>query len=187
MRWPTARKRSRRPCRPSTNHTRIYTGRSVASGVVQIVNFGENIHDHLFSPRYFERYMIPWFEKRCGRLRQAGIYSHVHIDGYFRTLLRYLKDLPFDGLEALTPQPQGDVTLEEIKEHIGDKILLDGIPAVYFLPDFSPDTLMRCVERVAELFHPRLVLGVSDEVPEGAEPVEAIEKIRMVSDWCLGH
>ena len=156
----------------------------IAAGCVRIVNFGENIHDHLLSPRYFERYLIPWWEKRSTQLRQAGIYTHVHIDGYFRSLLKYLRHLPFDGLEALTPQPQGDVTLEEIKEHIGDKVLLDGIAAVLFLPHYSVDELMAAVEQAIRLFHPRLVLGVSDEVPEGAPAESAIEKIRMVAEYC---
>lgn len=159
----------------------------VAAGIVKIANFGENIHDQLISPRYFEQYLIPWYEKRSGQLRKAGIYTHNHIDGYFRSLLKYLKDLPFDGLEALTPLPQGDVSLEEMKEHIGDKILLDGIPAVFFLTTYSCEQVMETVERIVELFHPRLVLGASDEVPQGADAEGAIKKLQMVSKWCLAY
>lgn len=158
----------------------------IASGVVKIVNFGENIHEQLLSPRYFERYLIPFYEVRANQLRRAGIQTHVHVDGYFRSLLKYLKHLPFDGYEALTPLPQGDVSLEEIKEHIGDKVLLDGIPAILFLPTYPREELMRTVEQIVALFHPRLVLGVSDEVPQGAGE-EAIERVRMVSEWCRKH
>jgi hypothetical protein len=159
----------------------------IGSGRVRIVNFGENIHDHLFSPRYFERYLVPFFEKRSGQLRGAGIFTHVHIDGYFHSLLPYLKDLPFDGYEALTPLPQGDVLLGEVREHIGDKVLLDGIPAVMFLPTYSREVLMQTVEQLVALFHPRLVLGVSDEVPEAAPAAEAAQRLGMISDWCLTH
>ena len=149
---------------------------------VQIVNFGENLHDSLFSPAWFERYLLPWYAKRAGQFARAGIFTHIHLDGYFHSLLPYLKDLPFDGLEALTPEPQGDVTLEEMAEHLGDKILLDGIPAVLFMPSYSLDELMSTVERIVALFHPRLVLGISDEVPEGAGP-EAIERVKLVAAW----
>ncbi|GIV19210.1 MAG: hypothetical protein KatS3mg023_0961 [Armatimonadota bacterium] len=158
----------------------------IASGMVRIVNFGENIHDSLLSPRYFECYLVPFWEKRAGQLRKAGIFTHVHIDGYFRSLLPYLKDLPFDGLEALTPLPQGDVTPEEIKEHIGDKVLLDGIPAILFLPPFTREQVMEMVEKLVKLFHPRLVLGISDELPEGGGE-EPIERVRMIAEWCLHH
>lgn len=154
-----------------------------ASGLVKIVNFGENIHDHLLSPSYWQRYLLPFWHKRAGQLRCAGIYSHMHLDGYFRSLLPTLQELPFDGIEALTPSPQGDVELETIAEHIGDKILLDGIPAVYFIPSFSREELMEAAERVVALFSPRLVLGISDELPEGADQ-EGIERVRLVANWC---
>jgi hypothetical protein len=156
------------------------------SGQLQILNFGENIAMAYLSQRYFERYLIPWYEARCAQLRAAGIYTHVHIDGYFRGLLPYLAELPFDGLEALTPKPQGDVTLEEIKEHIGDKVLLDGIPAVLFLEHYPREALQACVEQVVELFHPRLVLGISDELPEGGG-AESFERMRWVAEWCRAH
>ena len=154
-----------------------------SAGVVKIINLGENLHEALFSHRYFEKYYLPWYAKRMGQLRQAGIFSHLHLDGYFHSLLKYLKDLPFDGLEALTPVPQGDVTLEEMKEAIGDKVLLDGIPAVLFMDTYTRDELMETTEKVIRLFAPRLVLGVSDEVPEGTGQ-EAMERVRLVAEVC---
>lgn len=154
-----------------------------SDGAVQIVNFGENIHEQLLSPSWWHEFLLPFYNKRCAQLKAGGKFTHIHIDGYFHTLLPTLKDLPFDGIEALTPKPQGDITLEEIREHLGDKVLLDGIPAVYFLETYSRDELLACAERLIELFHPRLVLGVSDEVPEGA-PEEAVERVRLVADLC---
>jgi hypothetical protein len=156
---------------------------TIACDRVTIVNFGENIHDQLLSPKYFEKYLLPFYEKRANQLKKAGIFTHIHIDGHFRSLLNYLRDLPFDGLEALTPLPQGDVSLEEMKEHIGDKVLLDVVPAVLFTPTYSADELMETVERIVELFYPRLILGASDEVPQGAGE-EAIKRVRMISEWC---
>jgi hypothetical protein len=153
---------------------------------LRIVNFGENIHDQLISPRYWERYYLPFYHKRCGQLRGAGIYSHIHMDGFFHSLLPYLSELPFDGIEALTPAPQGDVTLEEMAEHMGNKVLLDGIPAVLFMPQYTEDELMQMVEQLVALFHPRLVLGISDELPEGTGP-EALERVRQVARWACSH
>jgi len=158
----------------------------IGSRLLQILNFGENIAMAYLSRRYFEQYVLPWYHKRSGQLRNAGIYTHIHIDGYFRGLLPYLADLPFDGLEALTPKPQGDVTLEEMAEHMGDKVLLDGIPAVLFLDHYSREALQACVEQIAALFHPRLVLGISDELPE-AGGNETFERLQWVAEWCQTH
>jgi hypothetical protein len=154
-----------------------------SSGLLEILNFGENVAMAYLSPRYFEQYVIPWYEKRSGQLRDAGIFTHIHIDGYFRPLLPYLAHLPFDGLEALTPKPQGDVTLEEMAEALGDKILLDGIPAVLFLNHHRREELEACVETLVKLFHPRLILGISDELPEAGGD-ESFERMRRISEWC---
>ena len=157
-----------------------------SSGLLRILNFGENVAMAYLSTRYFEQYCLPWYEKRAGQLRAAGIFTHIHVDGHFRPLLPYLAHLPFDGLEALTPRPQGDVTLEEMREHMGDKILLDGIPAVLFLEHHPREELQKCTERIVELFHPRLILGVSDELPEaGGE--ETFERLRWVAEYSRTH
>jgi hypothetical protein len=156
------------------------------SGRLDILNFGENVAMAYLSLDYLERYLLPWYEKRAGQLADAGIYTHIHIDGNFRPLLPYLADMPFDGLEALTPEPQGDVTLEEIKAHIGEKVLLDGIPAVLFLRHHPRAQLEACVERLAALFHPRLVLGISDELPEAGD-AESFDRLRWVAEWAQTH
>ncbi len=156
------------------------------SGVLEILNFGENVAMAYLSLAYWEQYCIPWYEKRVGQLRDAGIFTHIHIDGNFRPLLPTLRHLPFDGIEALTPEPQGDVTLEEIKEHIGEKILLDGIPAVYFLDHHSREELQTCVEQIVDLFYPNLILGISDELPEGGGE-EAFDRMAWVAEYAKAH
>ncbi|NIM06080.1 MAG: hypothetical protein GTO55_07250 [Armatimonadetes bacterium] len=167
------------------SYDRLYE-QIISSRLAKIVNFAENIAMAYLSTHYFEKYCLPWYAKRSGRLRKAGIFTHVHIDGYFKPLLPYLADLPFDGLEALTPTPQGDVTLEEMRGHIGDKVLLDGIPAVLFLDHHPRELLQECVEKLVEMFHPRLVLGISDELPEGGEE-ESFERMHWVADYCRSH
>ncbi|MHA1339377.1 MAG: uroporphyrinogen decarboxylase family protein [Promethearchaeota archaeon] len=134
---------------------------------LQFLNFGENIDVNLCPPPQFEKYLIPFYEERVKWLKNAPIpkFTHIHIDGHCKDLLPYLADLPFDGIEALTPYPQGDVSLEELRDHIGEKILLDGIPATLFMHQFPEKRLIDCVEKVLEYFSPNLILGISDELP----------------------
>lgn len=148
------------------------------SSPVPILNFGENIDCYLDSPPVFTRYHIPYYRRRIAQMKAAGKFCHIHIDGYLRTLLPYLQACEWDGIEAATPFPQGDVTLEEIKEAMGDVILLDGIPCLYFLRDYSVDDLVECVEKCVRLFYPRLILGISDEIPPDGD----IERVRLVSE-----
>lgn len=153
---------------------------------LRIVNFGENVAMAYLSLSYYDRYLDPWYRRRSAQLSAAGIYSHIHIDGAFRPLLSRLAAMPFDGLEALTPLPQGDVSLEEIRDSIGDKILLDGIPAVLFLAHHPREELFSCVEKVIRYFHPRLILGISDELPQGGGD-ESFERMLAVSRLCAGR
>ena len=145
---------------------------------VQILNFGENIDATMDPPPIWSEHLVPYYRQRVEQLHGAGKFVHIHVDGTMRPLLPHLRDCPWDGIEAATPVPQGDVTLEEIKEALGDRVLLDGIPALHFLPCFSTEMLMECVKQVVELFYPRLVLGISDEMPPDGD----IERARLVGE-----
>ncbi|TXT65387.1 MAG: hypothetical protein BAJALOKI1v1_440004 [Promethearchaeota archaeon] len=149
----------------------------VANSPISVINFGENIDANLSPPPQFENYLIPYYKKRVRQLHRAGKYCHIHIDGSLKDLLPYFAELPFDGLEALTAEPQGDVSLEEIKDAIADKILLDGIPSILFLPQYSVDYVKEYTLKVLELFSPNLILGVSDELSPNGD----IRKIEMIS------
>ncbi len=144
---------------------------------LKIINFGENIDANLAPPNIYEKFHIPYYRKRVAQLHATGKYCFMHVDGSVKNLLPYLKQVDFDGYEALTPEPQGDVTLEEIKDAIGDKILVDGIAATLFMSQFSDEEFTRAVQRILELFSPNLILGVSDELPPNGE----IRKAKLVS------
>lgn len=150
--------------------------KQISKSPLKIVNFGENLDSNLSPPHFFEKYLLPYYEKRVKQLHQAGKYCHIHIDGSLRDFLPYFESLPFDGFEALTARPQGDVDLEEIKEAIGDKILLDGIPSILFLPEYSEEYLKNYTQKVLEFFSPHLILGVSDELSPNGD-IRKIEKI----------
>ena len=152
----------------------------ILSCPVPIVNFGENIDAHMDPPPIWSEYLVPYWRRRTDQIHEAGKFVHIHVDGAMKPLLGHMRDVPWDGIEAATPLPQGDVTIEEIKDSLGDLVLLDGVPAVYFLPTYSEKDLIDCVRHLVELFHPRLVLGISDEIPPDGD----IERVRMVGELC---
>jgi hypothetical protein len=151
----------------------------LAQSPVQILNLGENIDAFMDSPRIWREHLVPYYCKRIDELHAAGKHVHIHVDGAMKPLLGHLRNCPWDGIEAATPVPQGDVTLEEIKNALEDLVLLDGIPALYFMPEqYSAERLVECVKRVVELFYPHLILGISDEIPPDGD----IERVRLVGE-----
>jgi hypothetical protein len=146
---------------------------------VNIVNFGENVHAGTLPPPLFEQYHLPACQRRCDKLHRAGKHVISHWDGDTKPLLPYAHATRLDGIEAITPVPQGDVTLDEMREALGDDLFLwDGIPAIYFDDIFPVETLVACTERLIELFAPKLVLGISDEISSTGD----IERVRLVRE-----
>ncbi len=143
---------------------------------IMLINFGDNIHSGTLSPEFFERYVLKEYQMRCERLHRAGKFVYSHYDGDNKGLMEYYQQTGLDGVEAITPKPQGDVTLEEAKEHLGDMVMLDGIPAVYFDDTYPEEVLVECVHKIIDLFAPNLVLGISDEISSTGD----IERIRLV-------
>lgn len=143
-----------------------------------IVNYGDNVDHNFLSPQTFEEYILPAYQHRCERFRKAGKFTHPHWDGSIKNLLPYAQATGCDGIEALTPIPQGDVTIEEMKEALGDMVLLDGIPMTCFLPHEPIEELIETTHKIIELFAPNLILGVSDE----PSPVCDIERVRLVAE-----
>jgi hypothetical protein len=150
----------------------------IARSPLEIVNFGENLDANLSPPTYFEKYLVPYYEKRVKQLHEWGKYCHIHIDGSLGNFLPYLEELPFDGYEALTAKPQGDVSLEEIKQALGNKIFLDGVPSILFLNEYSYDYVRNYTQKVLDLFSPQLILGISDELSPNGD----IRKVEMISE-----
>jgi hypothetical protein len=145
---------------------------------VMLVNFGDNVHCSTLSPSLYEKYVLPAYIDRCEKLHKANKFAYPHWDGNTKSLLKYAQISGFDGIEAITPKPQGDVTLEEIKEALGDKIFyLDGIPAILFEKTFSEEELIAATEKVIKYFAPKLVLGISDEISSHGD----IDRIKIVT------
>lgn len=152
----------------------------VCASPIEIVNFGDNVHQALCPPPIFKRWVMPEYQRRNDRLHAAGKKTYSHWDGDCAQLLPYLQDCGFDGVEAVTPVPQGDVTLEQVRDTIGDLVMVDGIPCTDFLPSEPLDSLVTNTRKCIEYFHPCLVLGISDEL----SPIGDIERVRLVGEIC---
>jgi len=143
-----------------------------------LVNFGDNVDSTMLPPTLMEKWALPYYRRRTRELLSAGKRSYPHWDGALKGLLKYVPQCGFDGYEAFTPQPMGDVSLEEIAEVMKhDYVLIDGIPATHFLSPFTRDEVEEFAYKVLDLFAPSLILGISDELPPGGD----IEAVRMVS------
>jgi hypothetical protein len=152
----------------------------------RIFNFGDHTTNEFTPPPILQRYVLPRWQRLSRVLTDHGRFVHSHWDGNSRTILPYLQESGLHGVEALPPAPMGDMTLEEIKAAVGDKlVVLDLIPTTLFLEHYSMQQCLDFTKRIMEMFTPRLILGVSDEI-SGVGKIERIEAISELVDDLYG-
>ena len=151
----------------------------------RIFNLGDHATNEFTPPPILKRYLIPRWQRIAARLNAAGRYVHTHWDGNSRLMLPYLQETGLDGVEALTPEPMGDMTIEQIKAAVGDRmVVLDLLPAIHFLSSYTTDEVVEFARRVIDMFAPKLILGISDEISQVGQ-IEKVEAVsRLVDEVC---
>lgn len=152
----------------------------------KIFNLGDHATNEFTPPPILKRYLMPRWQHISDRLHASGRFVHTHWDGNSALMLPYLLDTRLDGVEALTPEPMGDMTLEQIKNAVQDKmVVLDLIRAIDFLPNFPVKEMLDFAKRVIDMFAPKLILGISDEISQVGE-IEKVEAISELVDKICG-
>jgi hypothetical protein len=132
-----------------------------------LVHFPDNLSSENIAGLYDE-WMLPTHKRRLERLHNAGIAAAVHLDGTIRGLLPKLSMAGFDAIEALTPMPVGDVSVEDMRIVAGndDVILWGGVPGAMFAPPFTWKDMEKHIEQLLSAWHgSRFIIGVADQVP----------------------
>lgn len=162
--------------------------RAVADCPIEWINYGDNLHSKILPPSLYEKYVLPEYQKRGDILHKSGKFLFSHWDGDVRELLPYARISALDGIEAITPLPQGDVTLEEVAAALGpDIFLVDGICSILFSETFPLTMLEDQARRVMELFEGHLVLGISDEFPSDGKLERIVRVGELVEEFNSRH
>jgi uroporphyrinogen-III decarboxylase len=135
----------------------------------EVLMIPENLSSEMVGPELFRLYMYDYQKEWTSKIKDAGKYSFIHIDGTLGGLLHEEAAVGFSVLEALTPYPVGDLKFEDLAGVCGDSksIIWGGIPGVYFTASVSDDEFERHLKKLLAIMitTPRYVLGVADQVP----------------------
>lgn len=135
----------------------------------EVLMIPENLSSQMVGPDFFELYMRDYQEEWTTKIRNAGKYSFIHIDGTLTGLLDREASVGFSVLEALTPYPVGDIKIEDFESTTANSnsIMWGGVPGVYFTENTSDEEFERLIKHVLSIMknNPRFVLGVADQVP----------------------
>ena len=146
----------------------------------------ENLSSESVGKRMYNQFVRPHEAWWTQRIREAGKYSFIQIDGTLRGLMREVSQAGFHVLEAVTPQPSGDIAVEELWRWAEpETIIWGGLPGIMFSDLVSDAEFDAFVIRVLDVFktEPRYVLGVADQVP----PLARWERIGRVRELVEEH
>lgn len=145
------------------------------------VMVGENLSSEVVGKHYYQEYVEDFHRFITKQIHDAGKYSFIHMDGTLKGLLGEVCRTGFDVIEALTPAPVGDVTVEEIVDLMPEDVIFwGGIPGGFFTDIISDAQFDDFVKEVLEVLctRPNSVLGVADQVIPGSLP----KRIRRVAE-----
>ncbi len=145
----------------------------------ECVMIPENLSSEVVGKQYYEKYMLPYHRDLTGDIKKAGKFSFIHMDGSLRGLLKEVSLAGFDVIEALTPAPVGDMTINEIIQTVNNNAIVWGNLPSGFLSDQITDEEFDCymIETINILKqHNNCVLGVADQVV----PLSRIDRIKRV-------
>lgn len=150
----------------------------------EVIFLGDNFSSDVQPPRFFRKWSARYYSEAFRRIRAAGKYSAVHVDGRLGGLLGEFASLGADCIDAVTPAPMGDLTPAQCREQAGPALILSGGVAPIFWIEPATDEDFRCaVLEWLELrkASARLVAAAGDQVPPGA-PEHRIRMMRELVD-----
>lgn len=150
----------------NTAHAQVC--RLMADGPSQVLIHSDNLTSDTHSPPWVLRYSGECYRTMTRIAHEHGKPIVTHIDGRLRGLLRTTRDLDFDGADAATPAPWGDLTPAECRAEAGPKYLLSGgVPPSSFNAGVPLSVFDAQVEAWLELRRqsPALIIAPGDQLP----------------------
>ena len=77
-----------------------------------------------FRPDQFDEFIVPYLKQAIDEYRKKGYYSIKHTDGNVMPILKQIADCKPDAIHSL--DPQGGVSIPEVRKIVGDDICLIG-------------------------------------------------------------
>ena len=146
-----------------------------------IVIISDHADENLISPAWYRRYCIPYYNKACAILHQAGKRVSTHLDGNFKGYLPFITETGFDLLDGCTPAPMFNYEPEELAAATGGRNGLRrmacycGVPASLFTTGGDAKMLADFGERIARAFGGRVIVNVGDILPPNGSIEGVIE------------
>ena len=100
----------------------------VAESPIEVVWGVDNITSLVTSPKFFEKYNLPFYNEVADIFHKQDKIYVVHMDGELKNLLDLIARTRIDVIESFTPPPIGDLPIEKAKEAWKNKVIWANFP-----------------------------------------------------------
>ena len=152
--------------------------RIACAGPGRVVRPMEDTSSKLSSPSMYREWSIDYLIDYANICHEHGKTFIVHMCGHLYDMVDVIKEVPLDGIEAITPPPTGDADLRQMRDKLGDIVLWGGIdPTTY--ATLKPDEMRQSIATLLEQMKGdrRFILG-HEEIPSTAN----LENVRIVAE-----
>ncbi|MCX7804935.1 MAG: hypothetical protein N3A38_07060 [Planctomycetota bacterium] len=138
----------------------------LAAAPITHANFGGNETPEVMGPPRYKQFCIPLFDECAGYFRPRGIKLGTHMDGNARAWAADVAACGLDYIEAFTPAPDTDMTLEEALKAWPDKVLWINFPSSLHVADIH--AIRKCAREIVDLARQtnRVIIGITEDIPE---------------------
>ena len=103
------------------NEQMIQKFRCILKTKASQIKLWENLSIETMGPAVYREYLTPLYNRIFDTLEGSGKKLMVHYDGKLALIANDIKLLPFNGMDSLTPPPEGDITISEARKLWPDK------------------------------------------------------------------
>ena len=138
----------------------------------------------LISPRHFERFCLPAYQKFCRHFVGRDVVIYIHVCGNSRPILEMLADTGADVVEPL--DPLGGVSVADAKVRIGGRVaLMGGVNTVTLASGSPADVRSEAIRKCREGGPHGYILAAGDMVPPDTSlaNLQALVDVAVRSQW----
>lgn len=160
-----------------------------AAGPGEVIRPMEDTSSMITGPEVYAKYCVGYLNDYARICHEHDKKFIVHMCGHLNRMLEVIKEVNLDGVEAVTPPPTGDVHPANIRDVLGDIVILGGVdPTRYAL--YDAEQMYREVREtlLSMKGDRRFILG-HEEIPVAAkvDTVMAVGRlIAETAEWFYG-
>jgi hypothetical protein len=165
-------------------HEAIYS--MAAASPATLVWCPDNLTDFVAGGEVFQSYYVPYYNRFARTLHQGGKIMVAHMDGRLGSLAAAIGDTEIDVIEAFTPPPMGDLSIERAKDAWPDKVVWANFPGSVFMLEteeiskFTADLLRTAMPGG------RFLLGVTENIPREVRNQSLLAMADGIADYLGG-